>query len=489
MVVLGVSLYLAMGMAYVLCGRLNTDEGWYLQAAREVRDGRLPYRDFAYSQMPLAAYLHATGGVLSGPGLRSGRWTSFAMGAAAVVIWIAAARRRWGWEAAEVVALLAGTFAAGAYHHAIVKTYAPVSLLLALAFDAMAREGGRPLVRGVQAAFFAWAAAGTRLPAIGFAIPVALWAFRLQGGVRGRLVVLSACALPVLSASVPLLSDPPAALWHVLGQHGDTAAGGGTIRGILLHRVPGIVRAYPVHLFLAIGASCALRLSWRGAWGRNDPMAAYASGLALFTLATLPALPRIEEHLVPVLFALLPLLAGAYVSLSRGASFLRPLLAASAVVVPLSGGWGFLDRSGARTPLEEVSDAASRVRNLTARGDEILALEALVVAVEAERPVPPGLSMGPFSYQDVVDADAVRRHVVNRVGFLDLLRSRRPKAVLLTGQDWRLLERQGVSSVRAAEAGEVRAVLDEGYVEAFSMDAFGQFSTRLTGYVRRQGLR
>jgi 4-amino-4-deoxy-L-arabinose transferase-like glycosyltransferase len=38
-------------------GQHNVDEAWYLEAARQVTAGRLPYRDFFFPQAPLTAWL------------------------------------------------------------------------------------------------------------------------------------------------------------------------------------------------------------------------------------------------------------------------------------------------------------------------------------------------------------------------------------------------------------------------------------------------
>ena len=40
-------------------GDLNQDEGWYLLAARNVSDGKLPYRDFAFTQGPMLPVVYS----------------------------------------------------------------------------------------------------------------------------------------------------------------------------------------------------------------------------------------------------------------------------------------------------------------------------------------------------------------------------------------------------------------------------------------------
>jgi 4-amino-4-deoxy-L-arabinose transferase-like glycosyltransferase len=39
-------------------GVINADEGFYAIAARSVSEGKIPYRDFAYTQMPFLPYLN-----------------------------------------------------------------------------------------------------------------------------------------------------------------------------------------------------------------------------------------------------------------------------------------------------------------------------------------------------------------------------------------------------------------------------------------------
>ena len=49
----GLLLALALHALNLWLGNLNQDEGWYLYSALEQAAGRLPYRDFFFSQGPL----------------------------------------------------------------------------------------------------------------------------------------------------------------------------------------------------------------------------------------------------------------------------------------------------------------------------------------------------------------------------------------------------------------------------------------------------
>ena len=57
--VLALALYVALGALNLKWGDLNQDEGWYLYGARLVKEGRVPYRDFAFTQGPVMPYVYA----------------------------------------------------------------------------------------------------------------------------------------------------------------------------------------------------------------------------------------------------------------------------------------------------------------------------------------------------------------------------------------------------------------------------------------------
>ena len=63
-------------------GGLNQDEGWYLYAAQMVRAGKLPYRDFFYTQGPTMPFVYA---VLAPVWLAAMLWASGAYAARRVV--------------------------------------------------------------------------------------------------------------------------------------------------------------------------------------------------------------------------------------------------------------------------------------------------------------------------------------------------------------------------------------------------------------------
>ena len=77
----------ALCVAYfaIWYGGLNQDEGWYLYAAQMVRAGKMPYRDFFFTQGPALPFVYSSltgiwsqGSPLSG--LLGGRIVTFLLG-------------------------------------------------------------------------------------------------------------------------------------------------------------------------------------------------------------------------------------------------------------------------------------------------------------------------------------------------------------------------------------------------------------------------
>ena len=48
-----------MSIVAIWFGGLNQDEGWYLYAAQMVQSGKLPYRDFFYTQGPAMPFVYS----------------------------------------------------------------------------------------------------------------------------------------------------------------------------------------------------------------------------------------------------------------------------------------------------------------------------------------------------------------------------------------------------------------------------------------------
>ena len=126
---------LVLYAASVWFGNLNQDEGWYLYAARAVADGRLPYRDFFFTQGPVMPYLYGVFAPFWSPhGVLGGRIFTAVLGLLSGVLAAGLARRAVPSPRAAEAGLIAFALTACNLYHVyfttIPKTYALASCLL-----------------------------------------------------------------------------------------------------------------------------------------------------------------------------------------------------------------------------------------------------------------------------------------------------------------------------------------------------------------------
>jgi hypothetical protein len=211
-------LALVLYAANLWLGNLNQDEGWYLYAALENAAGRLPYRDFFFSQGPLMPRVYGLLAPLWAPaGVAGGRALTalFGLCGALRAGWLAArGAPRGRWLACGITAfLLTGCNVYHSYFTTIPKTYALASLLLLAGLAALwnpdqLRAAWRAALGGLLLA----GAACTRL-SLGIALPVAaplaLGLVRLRPRRPGRTGPAARAAAAARARCLPLLQLLP----------------------------------------------------------------------------------------------------------------------------------------------------------------------------------------------------------------------------------------------------------------------------------------
>jgi len=463
---LAAAAWCALAALNVWMGELNQDEGWYLYAARMLRAGRMPYRDFAFTQPPMMPLVYATVWPWVGRfGLLGGRILTalFGLGGALMAAWLAA--RAAPRSAQRLTAALAFIFCAvnvhQSYFTSVVKTYSLASMFLMAGLTMLSCVGRR---RGARAAFgggFLLAcAAATRvslLAPLGLAV---VWL--LFSGKRVRRWAWLDCALGA-GLAVSLFVAPFALMgpdgfsfgiveYHALREGGPAAAAlawkAGCIARLLQDYFPA---------FLAAAALAALRAaSLRPAFPpsapllpaeppRDDLPPRFCTFLWLALL--LPAAIHFaapfpyDDYQTPLypLFAVL-VAVGVSRALARGESTAVPaavgrtarrnavlaaafaLCALHAVASPalqnafIAGRDRIWWKLRSESPVARLRDTAHWVGDMArAVGGTALLTQDTYLAVEADLDVPPGLEMGPFSYYpDWSDDQASRLRVMNR---------------------------------------------------------------------------
>ena len=124
----------AVCAVFAWLGVVNGDEGWYALGARFVSQGRLPYRDFAFTQGPAYLYVLAPF-VRFLPYVYTARAVSVVCTAVSIGLLIATARRVGGkWTARVACVALLATIPSLPYWLSITKTYSLACLFLSAAF-------------------------------------------------------------------------------------------------------------------------------------------------------------------------------------------------------------------------------------------------------------------------------------------------------------------------------------------------------------------
>jgi hypothetical protein len=121
---------------------VDADEGYYLFAAKLVREGHRPYADFFFPQMPLLPYAYAAGMAMMGVSWTTGRLlTGVLASLLGTALYLHLLRISGSRRLALFGVLLFATASLSLAWYTVAKTYALTALLLFLAY--MALEGGR----------------------------------------------------------------------------------------------------------------------------------------------------------------------------------------------------------------------------------------------------------------------------------------------------------------------------------------------------------
>jgi hypothetical protein len=480
----GIALFLINSVVFIFLGRYNSDEGWYLYASKLVYEGLRPYQDFLFTQPPLLPYIYGLIQHFLLQGVYVGRITSVVFSVSAFFLSIRIAVQYGGKAAGGITSLLGGTFLFGIYCQSITKTYALTTLFFLLAFFLLASSSGRE-IRLILSALVVLLAALTRLPAILFAVPFLLYAFFVSR-IRIKILLVALCLLVCLWFLFLALPNPYAEFWDIylnfLGQWGDISVAERLWR-IMKISIPNLISHFPGYILLA-GILIIL-----GARRLNKALRAYgavfiaAAGLFLFGVMNLITGGYLVEYDVPLLFVSFPIMGVAYAKLFPAAEKRSRLVLQLAVVAAVATGLVrsrlyYYDLSGGRLPVEKIRTVAAVVTENSAPGDPVFALEALPVAVEAHRPVPPNMAQGQFSFLNTDTVTASALHAVNGGMVFRYIAAGGPKLILLTDVDWSLLR----------SSPEYQAIVDslaQNYSLIYREDHFGQYGDTVEVYLRR----
>lgn len=501
------------GLVNVVWGPLNQDEGWYLLAAKNTAAGRMPYRDFFYTQGPFMPYVYGLLSFLWAPlGVLGGRLLTFAFGFFASLLAADAARRCVPGGAASRTAFLA-TFLLLAlspdygYFTAIPKTYALGAFCLCGGTWLLARRKPLAFLAG---ALFA-AAAATRATLCLAAVPI--WIFliverRREGWRFAWLRFAIGCAAMLVLLYGPILALCPDSFFFAQTYH--TAREGAGLASWLMLRAGFLSLLAQGYLPMVCAAAILFAIpcpiqdageSSQKSVGEGLLRAILAAGL-LVTLAHFLVPFPYNDYNTPVMPLLAVFLGSGIGRLAgthddgRGAVRIGWTALAACLVFaaasPLCMKWVggsqhlFWFSTDARPQICKLREAGAWIRANTVPGEPIFTQDAYL-AVEADRPVAPGLEMGPFClFPGLSDEEALARHVHNYATLAATLSVTSARIAATSGYAFAL---QCPSTDPVPE--ETRRLFTDLLETRFGlplwrMEGFGQNRTPLQVYVRKE---
>lgn len=458
--------YAALATHVLFFGRPNADEGFYALISSEVMQGKLLYRDIAYTQTPLLPYLQGVALSVIGFGVFEQRLLNLLLSTTALGLALHLWKKRklptsdW-----LPLATLWVSSIPILYFCTIGKTYAMTQLALLVAAAALVSPG-KPLPRLVLLSLAGVVAVGCRLPS-GPSVFILWAAFAFQH--RRALPFLSLLGVPLaiaLLAFAPLILPAPANAWFwTLAYHGASA-------------IPHAPFATLVELAVtASGIALLAILSFAAVTYRkfNVPIAdlcVFQAGLAGAVLNV--ALSGVyTEYAVP--FLGLILLGGGLLlhdlQLRRCTTALGFTACLGANALSFAQIGGYHDTSNY---LADVRAAAAFVAAHTPPQGPVLT-PMPEVALAAGRPVVPRSEMGKFAITaEMEPTEAFARNIIYFGELVFIVESRYPAAVVLSANErWNF--RRSIPSLRwisDPSYQQFERALASRYVRAYSNSSF-----------------
>lgn len=421
---------------------IDGDEGAYLGAASlMVEHGRLPYRDFLYTQTPLLPYVYGVWAELTGETWYAARLLSVAF--ATVLGWLL--YRHLDGRFGRRLALLGATLYAGAelalLWFSTVKTYALGTLLLFGAY-ALAIRTTRTWTTWAAAGLLVGAAIDVRLILAG-AVPALGW-YALRGGRRALAAAAGGLAVGLLPCLVFLGIDPNAFLFDNLWYHGSRSPEGlvgnfeqkaRTVVSLLGIETGG--RAHPQYLLLTLAGVAGAVAGWL-VTRRVSPALVFAGCLAAASIAPTPTYAQYFAVTIPFLVVAAVELVAVLGAQAVPPASRRALAAVGAVALAAYLAIGAIDvaralRSAPQDRPSSIDDVAAFVDARTQPGEEVLAAWPGYLFGTSGIPVP-GLENDFAPHQaSTRSAQEVRRYHLATVADVEqMMRMRRTRTIVAT---------------------------------------------------------
>ncbi len=432
---IGLGLVFVLGVYAVISnhfrrvGLMVPDESYYTLAARSVFEGEIPYRDFAYMQMPLLPYINGLALELVGYGLDKHRMVSAFWGGVGLIALILAIRQRLGqWEPGFIAAFAVASSPRWGFLQAMGSWCGVAGMFLNIALAAVLWRGDFRR-RTILFAVAGTISIGCRLSGAPVIAVLALILLFEAKGLKGTLTTLAICLGTGAIAILPFVALAPSEFYFMNWQY---------------HMESGMEHPLPVRVMqgwdvspaavviLAMGLVGVYALVRQRKWAELILLLAGVVGLVA------PMIPKSAW--------------GTYIS--SGA----PVAAAAGVIAIWTAGmaannphrhivWVFpLMSLFHMTPLEVPEGAATEVEEIAAVISELVEdgpvlTPANIITIEASREAISGTEMGKFSAMLPWEKErADRFHMTTLPALIEVVENQEPAAIVLVVEPsgWRV---------------------------------------------------
>ncbi len=427
--------FVSMSLFYSFYGRVFLDAGFYLNAAREVYQGQMLYRDFFYVQGPVYPYIYGLPLHFTGYNVLYARWISLVFGVMALLLAAWTAKRSGGSNGFLIALLILATVPSHAYYFTSVKLYALSGFLIMATFAALISK--MPLTwRHTLGLVLAILAAGARLTLIPAVFVIAVYVIRDSYKVRNKFPVIAVgCAIITgLSLSAPfLLMDSESVLYYLIGIHTSAA------EGPYVHTLPARIKVlaaiavtYPLlTVFSLFALFKCLKKKYR--FDVHSLELTMAVSILLVTIAHLTAnwfSVGYQSLLMPLTAALIGGLSGRWLRLEQ---LPRILYAGLLLLIIGSGLLNWKKHVWINEPMLSVTsylDEIGQVIDQYVSQTGSIAGCTAIFALHADRPVAGAFGGAPFTYTPKwTDEQCLRFGGVNNSILYDMMRDQTAEAL------------------------------------------------------------
>jgi|GEM_PF-2092111 len=450
--ILIISVYAILGIYYVFFGQLNYDEGTEIYASNLVYSGKIPYIDFMYTHGPVLPYVYGIPQFIFGSSMYVGRFTSLFFGVLTLILTAKTAERVTGKTGAVIALALVSFNLYAVYLLTSAKSYELTAffMVLSLFFLFRNKDVGKP--RDYMLSTIAMSlAAGVRLSLLPMVILLILYIVYVERK-NVKTVVISAGT--GIATSVLLLIPFFAINRNVAMFNLYTYYVGGNPYVTQYDKLSNFLFLMDAFLVIAVlfFLGVIILILYRQTYSTRIKFL-YVGVALVYAMHLIPTenLPEHPVILVPFV-AILAAFGFSEVYNKTSNNFTKYLLLLTVVIMILftllSNGPQWVDISGNKTPIAEVDEIATYIKNNTPKDGKLIAFSTYA-AVQADRELLPGFSQAYYTYRpDWSDEKAKEYNGVNPNMLNKYIESRSASAILLTDFE---IRRIGSEPVRLIE--------------------------------------